>query len=527
MGHARSAYPVGRNSFTRIRRPAIVTVSYRQAGAAVAENELVPLPNVQLDLTNNPSQSIVPGSVRFKYAGLTYVDRAGELYHSINTSTNVGTLAGIINYVTGQATLTDYGSGDAQFELVSAVVRWGQQLVTRVAFATPGAPVKNSSLSIQCEDVDGNTLTAVSNQTGDIIGTGIDGFIDYPIGVVSVRFGEDVVAAGNEAEPWYDAAEVDGSGNIFKPTLVVAGSIKFNANIVGFIPLDAELTGINSIRLPTDGRVPFMRKGDVIVAHYGETITLDNPAVAGTVIDTGQTRLANVEFKDSAGLEVDPALYVKNLDAGTVTLADPIDLTGYTQPLQLRWNIEDGVLLSDVQINGDLAVTKPFTHNFPIGTKVSSALLMGDLQARYTNLFDQQSWTGEFSEDLIGNSAIASFNDIAYPLEVTNQGTITEKWVLIFTSANNFKVVGETVGQVALGNTTTQTAPINASEGVPYFTINPNAFGAGWIPGNAIRFETVSANFPIWAVRTVLQSNPTVLDDDYEIQLRGNIDNEG
>ena len=60
--------------------------------------------------------------------------------------------------------------------------------------------------------------------------------------------------------------------------------------------------------------------------------------------------------------------------------------------------------------------------------------------------------------------------------------------------------------------------------GVPYFTIKKEGWGAGWANGNVLRFNTVAANFPVWVIRTVKQSEPTVMSDQFQIMLRGDID---
>jgi hypothetical protein len=42
--------------------------------------------------------------------------------------------------------------------------------------------------------------------------------------------------------------------------------------------------------------------------------------------------------------------------------------------------------------------------------------------------------------------------------------------------------------------------------------------------GNVVRFNTIAAMYPIWCVRTVKQSEPTVLSDNFQIMFRGDID---
>src|SRR5690606_7942381 len=208
---------------------------------------------------------------------------------------------------------------------------------------------------------------------------------------------------------------------------------------------------------------------------------------------------------------------------GEVTLADPLDLTGYVQPLRVVHRIEDMSIATDVQITGYLNLQRALSHDFPLGTLVSSALIVGDMQARYANLFEQTTWTSVWSNTLIGSAPSGQFNDTLYPIAVTNRGTITERWALIFTSTTAFRVVGEFSGEIAQGNTATTCAPVNPNTGVAYFTINPLGWGAGgWAVGNVLRFNTVGADFPLWIARTVLQAEATGDSDYFRLQIRGN-----
>jgi hypothetical protein len=185
------------------------------------------------------------------------------------------------------------------------------------------------------------------------------------------------------------------------------------------------------------------------------------------------------------------------------------------------------VLISDVQIGGQITIIGQLSHDYPAGeTLVSSALIGGDLQARWTNLFEQSTWTGEWSDSLIGSEPTASYNSTTYPLEVTNRGTITERWALIFTTSTNFRVVGESVGEIMTGNTAENLAPLNPNTGVPYFELMAAGWGSGWSAGNVLRVNTIGCNSPIWLARTVLQGEAQGQDFQFRLQLRGNVNAE-
>ena len=121
---------------------------------------------------------------------------------------------------------------------------------------------------------------------------------------------------------------------------------------------------------------------------------------------------------------------------------------------------------------------------------------------------------------------MATFNFTDFPIKLTNLGTITERWAIVFTSPTEFKVIGEHVGQIGTGNTGTNCAPKNVNTNVPYWEIDYFGFGAGWAAGNVLRFNTIAAQGPIWGVRTVQQGPSSAKDDGAEIWILGSVDKE-
>ncbi|MGM3125389.1 hypothetical protein, partial [Bacillus cereus group sp. BC257] len=83
------------------------------------------------------------------------------------------------------------------------------------------------------------------------------------------------------------------------------------------------------------------------------------------------------------------------------------------------------------------------------------------LQAQAGSSFSQQTWTRTFSDSLIGNPIGANYNRTAYPITVTNEGAETERWALVFTNATDFRLIGETLGQIAAGSIATNFSPLN------------------------------------------------------------------
>jgi hypothetical protein len=344
--------------------------------------------------------------------------------------------------------------------------------------------------------------------------------------VFSLGFGAYVLdsslSADDKAEPWYNASNVSG-GYIWRPAEVVPSTLRFNCVVQTALPLDPEIIGVNPVRLPSDGRVQIIRAGDTLVFHDTQSMTLTNPAVAADVETFPRDELASVVVYDAEGAVVDPTLYTLDLVAGTLTWDDPLDLTDYTQPLVALHTIEQMALCTDAQITGEVTIADPLTIALTADNSLcSSALIIGDVQGRVEHLFAQNTWTNVWSNDLIGDAPVsgAQYNDVTYPLIVTNESAITQRWRIQFTSSSAFNVVAEELGIVATGTTAADVAPINPATGQPYFTLDKDGFGTGWATGNLIRFNTVAAGGPVWIARAVKSGPATEVNDRIKIQTR-------
>lgn len=510
--------------------PLVVTYTESGASATPIADEGHGLPPIKLYLGEHAAGPAIPGSVRFSFRGRTYVDRAGALYYGIDAATNTGTLGGNYDYDHNVATLTEYGSGSNTVTVHGLATRYGALPCSGIMFRTNGAPLREGSLTLQATTTDGTQLIASVNVNGDITGGQIKGRVDWPTGLVRVAFGAPVTAAGNESEPWYDAALVDGTGKIWRPTTVDPESIRFGTVIYRAIPVDPDLIGIDPVRLPSDGRVLGFQAGGIGVVSHTQTTSLT--PTAGLLTDLGRTRLAYVDILDSAGLPIDEAWYTLDMDAGTVQWATSLNLSAYTLPVLIRDRIQDIGLITDVQVTGEISLGIKLTHDFPAGTILSSAILVPDKQARVTNLYDQATYqAGVWSDVVVGNPAQGTYNAVTYPLAVTNNAAIDDRWAIVFRSPTTVDVIGETVGQVLTGVAIDSTiAPINPVTidaignpgGAPYFTLDKNGWGGGWAAGNVLRFNTVSATFPIWLSRVIKPGALTSPTDQTRLQLYGN-----
>lgn len=508
-------------------------VRWRTVAGGTAATETFQANQIRFDITPGFAEDILQGSVRFILGNRVFIDRLGSLYHSVSPTTGAGVLGGQIQYQSGAVTLDDWEPGASNsLTLQSLVTEMNVQPVDEVVFRVPISPVRTGSVQIRAVPIEGNNggqISVTADSTGKISSPYMVGTIDYQSGVVRIRFGQKVVVdAGVQAQPWYNADAVFTEASvqkIIKPRPVYADSIRYNAVGYTYLPLSADILGMDPVRLPSDGRVPIFRTGDVCVVHNTQTTPFPGTPSVGTVLNVGRVRVSYIKVYDVNNAPLDPTMYNTDLDAGTVTLKSNYVLGALTLPLHAEHRIEDMALVTDVQINGRLALNRPLTHDFPANTSVvSSALIFGDMQARAFNKYSQESWTNVWSDSIIGNPTTSQYNDTLYPIVTTNRGALEEKWALIFTSNTQFRVVGKSVGQIATGDINTDLAPVNPATGSPYFSLEALGWGSGWSAGNVLRFNTAAANYPVWLARTVLQGPATALNDSFQLQVRGDID---
>jgi hypothetical protein len=182
-------------------------------------------------------------------------------------------------------------------------------------------------------------------------------------------------------------------------------------------------------------------------------------------------------------------------------------------------------MATDVQISGEITFNRQLTHDYPLGSYISGALEGGDRHARVSLVFAQKSWIdNSFTDALNGPAAIARYDQSASPIEITNAGGTSERWVLEFTSSTQYRVIGEHVGVIATGDINTVCSPLNPATGKPFMTIRPLGFGMGWVPGNILRINTVGAIYSFWGVRTIQAGPETGIEHSFSILARGGVD---
>lgn len=491
------------------------------------KQDTIAAPVLTLDLNPYSADRIVANSVVFNFGGHRFYDVAGKIYRNRDAATGVGTYSGTIDYANGKATLDVYPSmamGDIDIDcLLSSNASY---LQPGYVFRTPGAPVRDGSFSCRANLEDGTLITATAGTDGVIQDDMILGAIDTQNGVVRLAFGEMVTAAGNEEEPWYDASLVV-EGMIWKPGGVAPETALYNTVLYSTLPLEADLVGIEPVRLPTDGRVPIFRPGDVVVLHHTASEPVGSSFVQDQVIQLSRTNLSIVDLIDYQGNLVLESYYTVDLPLGRITVTNPAGMNaltdGGTQNIVAAHRIEDMLLISEAQINGYLSSVGPVTHTYPAtGAQCSSALIFGDLCSRIIRWFTQKTWDGIYRDVRSGDDSTAKYDNLNYPVVMTNDGGVDQRWVIKFTSGQTVDVVGEQLGVILSGaSILADIAPINPATNKPYFRIVAAGWGSGWVSGNNVRFDTSAANYPMWLARTTMQGEVTEPTDNFMLQIRG------
>ena len=478
-----------------------------------------------INMPSTVADPIVNGSVLVQTLGATLTDGFGQIKRNAQ-------VVGTIDYLSGLVALTNWDANQLNSAVVNSMLRGSNNVpVYNMVFKTPVAPLKENSVSISVDLLTGQKITLSTDGQGKITGNQYaHGFVDFKAGFVALYFYEALKISDNPDvvnQPWYDASNIyiDGGANyINRPVYINPNTVRYNAIAYSYLPLDKDLIGLDPVRLPSDGRVPFVRKGDSIAITELKNMQLPTNA-ANDTFDLGFERLSDVNVIDSTGKKVSYEYLNIDLDAGALTLNDSFVMTGLTAPLTAKYRIMDIALVIETDISGRVTLSTPITHDYSTAAVFSSMLLAGDMQARAFNVFSQQSWGGVFSDILIGSAATSQLQVTNNPIVVTNRDAIEERWALVFTSATAFRIIGETIGEIGTGSTLSDTAPINPMTGYAYFTIPQGAWGIGWSANNVVRINTGAAKYPIWIGNAIQQHQGSSSDNyDFTLGYHANID---
>lgn len=509
-----------------------VKVKYRPVGGDSSASETITLSQLVMDLTKGYGETVTGGSIRFTLGNSIYVDIAGKLYRDPGPDTGAGTLCGTIDRSSGRVYITSWTSGGANaVVLQSLVTELAGHPVGEVVFRTPIAPIRAGSFQMRYQLLDGTVKTKTVDGTGLLEDADCTILVDALLGVVRAQFGmwkaDSELTSQEKLEVWYDTdalVDIGGVMSIWKPALVYADSIVYNAVSQTVLPPDSALLGINAARLPPDGKGLIFNRGRLVLAHHTATHS-ENSLSPTQQVDMGRVRLYRVVIEDADGKRLPASFYSVARDTGIVTMASDLNLAGYTGPYAFKHTVADMARCVDMDINGTLTLNKQLSHTYPADeSRVSSVLYVGTMQARYTNLFMQSTWTGVWSDNRIGDEPLSQYNDVNYPLVVSNLGAYPDRFLIRFTSNTAFVCFGENLGYLGAGNINENFSPSNLLTGQPYFTIDYRGWGGGWSTGNCLRFNLVGACYPVDLIRAIQPSAPTEVDDSVELLFVGNVD---
>ncbi|MEO5378687.1 MAG: LamG domain-containing protein [Magnetococcus sp. DMHC-6] len=288
-------------------------------------------------------------------------------------------------------------------------------------------------------------------------------------------------------------------------------------------PIQAGTYSIQGLDLQEN--TPYIGSDNGTGAIIGEvTGTIDYET--GTVHANFPVPIADGSITQSYGytayLSPDPAILGVDISALPEDGKPAIFKVGDVIILQEGAN-EDMALVTGVAGN-TVTLSTSITHDYTTAATASSALLIGDLQAKMGIYFDQATWSGTWSDTLSGSAATGEYDFVNYPLTLTNKGCVSDRWAVKFTSATAFELHSQRKGLITTGTTSTTLAPNNPDTGVPYFSISSAGWSGGWSYGNAVRFNTIDAAAPFWVARVIQSGASGVVSDQANIQLRGDED---
>jgi hypothetical protein len=512
--------------FLDVKAAGPITASFSTtAGSATPQSKPMDEIRLKTGLTNGYAlvgATFQLGPDRYVARGNGFVDR------NPSPTTGIGSRVGTISTMGGDVTLTNWAAGSA-----GVATAWRALAAPPInglftpfntygtTFRIATAPIRPGSFSVLGTMQDGTTFAYAADSDGFIDEALIKGRINYQTGVVTLLGVSPTAPPGVVDKVDVSFLGVTGVTSEYL-AMIRQETLRYSAVAFTYLPLNADLLGIDPVRLPSDGRVPIFRPGGLAVVGHKQTTT---PAVMsnGQTVNCGRVRLSRVRVLGANNAVIPDTSYTEDLEAGTVTFTD---VTGYSQPVRVEHRIEDMGLVRDVQLDGSITFTRALTHNYPIGSYVSSCLRSGDLKSRVSLVFDQASWDNvSFADVITGSAAPGTYNAASFPILVTNAGAVTERWALRFTSTTTVDVIGEHVGNLGNYSINALIAPVNAITGKPYFSIPVLGWGAGWSVGNVVRLNTVGAMFPVWLIRTVQQGPEAAADYQFLTIVRGDVDN--
>lgn len=215
---------------------------------------------------------------------------------------------------------------------------------------------------------------------------------------------------------------------------------------------------------------------DTMADHTGSDNRYGVANLASNVAAGATTLIVNVE---------DATIASMFRDGGTICVTDRTLPTSAGSGNREFATISGAPSVSGTQVT--ITIPSPGLTNAyttASGTRVAACLVAGDILCSVSN------WAE--------TSSAGTFDETTYPVDCDNLGTVEQTWTLTFSSATAFTVVGDTVGSVGSGTTSSDFAPSNPVASKPYFTLDVSGFGGTWASGDTIVFQTHPAGYPLY-----------------------------
>lgn len=438
--------------------------------------------------------AILLNSWIFEINGVRAIERNGVIYSNWNELEGKGNVVGSLS-ATGELVLRETTAQAPVIKIVQGVYINGDYQVQKFVGRTQTAPLKPQSFSAYAE-TGGQTLVGKAQANENLLGE-LTGKAENATGYFEIQSNQPIAP----------------------------DSLRYNAVSQSTVPLDSTIIGINANRLPLDGKVPIFRRGDLIVIGNHFTQDIGSAHIAGQSIELTRKNIDRLCVLDADNKHINAELYDVDLEAGTMTWATPLDLSQYKMPIKTKQIWEEENRVTDVDIvSGTLKLQFAVSRDYPVeNTYVSSAIVGGNMEVRATQPFSQKAWTNVWQDTRIGDPILANINTADYPIELTSDGAITERWLMKFKNTTQFELFGERLGLVAESDIYTDLAPINPATQKPYFKLPALAMGGGFAVQNCVRFNTTGTPLPVWVVRAVQPSaNREIKRDGFALCLRGN-----
>lgn len=436
-------------------------------------------PNLTIDIkTDTQYLNIVDNTLYFALGNTIYQEIDKQIYLDGNV---VGTRTD------NQIMMTEFATFDGKQTSVKALlVQTETDGIKNLTFTTPKLRRKSLKLMIDNQPVNADLQGYIAS----------NGYVDTETGLVMLDFIEPVM------------------------------EITWQAVALSYLPVASSVLKIDTVRLPQDGKVPIFRRGDTILISNTVEQNLGSAAfTGGQTIPLDRQNLDRICLQDSNGKPVLATLWDFDLATGSITFQPSLDLSDYQMPLIAKHTQEERNRILETDIDGTLSLIFPTKRTYPIeNTYVSSVLIGGDLQVRASVPFTQRNWNNQWQDTPNGEQLLNRLKLKDYPIILTDDGAITERWVIIFKSSSQFELYGETLGFVLKTDTLQDLALINPATNKPYFTIPKQAFGndTPWATQDVIRFNTTGTLMPVWLLCAVQPTaNPLNEEDGFTIGLFG------